>query len=854
MALNNEKNIKFSSGRTPRQRGAAVLKVLGTVLLIFVTTGLIFTCIFAIYVKTNLSKDFDVQVTDFFLNLSSKIYYKDKATNEYKELSSLYSGENRVRVSYKDMPVYLEKAAVSIEDKRFYKHKGVDWYRTAGAVVNMFFGMKDTFGGSTLTQQLIKNVTMDDQVTVKRKLLEIFRAIEFEKKHSKEEIVELYLNSAFFGEDCRGVGSASQVYFGKDTKDLSLAECASLIGITNNPSAYDPYISEKNKERNKARQELILKEMQEQGYISKEQYDEAVAQKLVFRKGTAGGSTEKGVNSWYVDAVIEEVIKDLQKKKNISYDSAEELVFSGGYKIYTTIDPSIQASVDSVYNDAANLPSGYVKSKTGQQLQSAIAIVDPYTGDVVALAGGIGEKTGSRLYNRATRMKRPPGSTIKPLSVYAAGIELGLIMPYTTFNDGANLKIAGTDWYPNNDDYENRGLVTVRYAIQKSINTVAAQIVELITPSKAFSFLQERFGISSLVKGADDSYAPMALGQLTDGVSVLEMASAYTAFVNKGVYTRGRLYTSVTDSNDKPVLEKELDRRVAISEVTAYYMTDLMVSVVNGGTGLLAKLSNMPTAGKSGAAGDWLDRWFVGYTPYYVAAIWTGYDIPEYMGVSNPSAVLWKAVMQKVHANLESKSFPMPSGMKQYTICTDTGLRAGDACSKDVRGDHTMTLYMMPDKAPTAYCPVHTMVDICSESHDLFTASCPQSTLLKAAVLDLSKLPQGMKILTPDYYNSDKVKIPYILSEMQKCTLHYSAVDPKTGWKIDGKTKYLVIPERGLLYDPKTGKVYDPISGWEVDKSTGALIDPKTGKLIDPYTGKDYDGSKKNPVVIPKTQ
>ncbi len=853
MAFDNEKNLRFSGGSTPRQRGAAVLKILGTILLIFITTGLIFTCIFAIYVKTNLSKDFDVPVKDFTLNLSSKIYYKDKATNEYKELSSLYSGENRVWVDYKDMPVYLEKAVVSIEDKRFYKHKGVDWYRTGGAVVNMFFGMKDTFGGSTLTQQLIKNITQNDEVTVKRKLLEIFRAIEFEKKHSKEDIVEMYLNTAFFGEDCRGVGSAAQVYFGKKVKDLSLAECASLIGITNNPSAYDPYISDKNKERNKARQELILKEMQEQGYISKEQYDEAVAQKLVFRQGTAGGSTEKGVNSWYVDAVIEEVIKDLQREKKLSYDSAEALVFSGGYHIYTTIDPAIQSAVDSIYNDTANLPSGYAKSKT-QQLQSAIVIINPYTGDVVALAGGIGEKSGSRLYNRATAMKRPPGSTIKPLSVYAAGIELGLIMPYTTFNDGANLKIAGTNWYPNNDDYENRGLVTVRYAIQKSINTVAAQIVELITPSRSFSFLQERFGISSLVSGADDSYAPMALGQLTNGASVLEMASAYTAFVNKGVYTRGRLYTSVTDSNNKTVLEKSLDRRVAVSETTAYYMTDLMVGVVNGGTGILAKLPNMPTAGKTGAAGDWLDRWFVGFTPYYVAAVWSGYDTPEYMGVSNPSAVLWKSVMQKVHANLESKAFPVPAGMKQYTVCTDTGLLATEACGKDVRGDHTLTLYMMPDKAPTAYCPVHTMVNICSQSHDLHTELCPQNTLLRAAVLDLSKLPQGMKILTPDYYNSDKVKIPYILSEMQKCTVHYSAVDPKTGWKIDSKTKYLIIPERGLLYDPKTGKVYDPISGLEVDKNTGALIDPKTGKLIDPYTGKEYDGSKKNPVVIPKTQ
>ena len=499
------------------------------------------------------------------------------------------------------------------------------------------------------------------------------------------------------------------------------------------------------------------------------------------------------------------------------------------------------------------MPSGYVKSDT-QELQSSIVIVDPFSGDIVGMAGGMGEKTASRIYNRATDMLRPPGSTIKPLTVYSAGIEMGLITPYTTFNDAPNVKLAGTDWYPNNDTFENYGLVTVRYAIQKSLNTIAAQIMEKVTPSAAYRFLSERYGVTSLVPGADDSYAPMALGQLTNGVSVAEMASAYTAFVNRGIYTSGRTYTKVTDSNDKVILEKSAESHVAIKETTAFTMTDLMVNVVNGGTGIVAKLSNMPTAGKTGAAGKWLDRWFVGYTPYYVGAVWSGYDRPEYMGTSNPSAVLWHDVMVKVHEGLPYKEFNDPEGMRQYTVCTDTGLLATDACASDIRGGHTMTLYLTPSEAPTTYCPVHVMQEVCADSYQLATKFCPPERVAKVGVLDLTKLPKGMTIPTPQYTNSDGVVIPYVLSTMQKCAVHTDGKDVETGWKIDTKTGYLILPNNGLLYDKKTGRVYDSATTWEVDKATGALIDPKTGKLIDPYTKKEYDGSWKNPVVIPSAQ
>jgi len=850
LAFDKDKPIRASSGggSSLRRITRSFFRILGTLLLIMITTGMLFACIFAVYVKTNLSTELDISPESFSMNLSSIIYYKDKETGEYKELSLLYSDENRKWVDYEEIPKWFEYAAVAIEDKRFYKHSGVDWYRTAGAIGNMFFGMRNTFGASTITQQLIKNLTEYDDVTVQRKLLEIFRALDFEKKYSKEQIIEWYLNRIYLGHGCSGVAAASNVYFGKELGELTIAECASIVGITNNPSAFDPYYYP---ESNIERQRTILFEMYDQGYINKEQYEEAINQELVFQPG----DTEQTIiddNSWYVDAVIEDVINALRVKKGISYEAAEALLYSSGYKIYSNIDMDVQAAIDEVYGDINNLPAGYYQSST-QQLQSAIVITDPFTGDIVGMAGGMGEKVGNRLLNRATNMMlRPPGSTFKPLAVYSAGIEMGYFMPYTTFDDSPNIKLSGTNWYPKNDDFNNSGLVTIRYAVQRSINTVAAQIIDLIGPGKAFDFVKERFGITSMVEEPDENgfcdkdYAPMALGQLSYGVSVTEMASAYTAFVNNGIYTRGRTYTHVTDSEDNTILENPLESHVAISELTSYYMTDLMQNVVTSGSGIFAKLSGMPTAGKTGAAGNWLDRWFVGYTPYYVGAVWSGYDVPEYMGPSNPSAVLWKQVMQKVHEDLPYKDFSRPEGMKQYTVCLDTGLLATEACASDIRGNHTMTLYMMPSAAPTEHCNVHVMVDVCKESLGLITDNCPASSHIKKGVLDLSKTAK--KILTPVYKDEEGIVVPYILSEMKDCNYHY--VDSATGWRVDRKTGYLVMPS-GTLYDPKTGKVYDPYSGWEVDKSTGALINPETGALIDPYSGKPYDGSWRNPVVIP---
>ena len=567
-----------------------ILRVIGTIFLILLVTGLLFLCIFAYYVKNCLSTDLDVQLSDFTVSLSSSILYED-ADGNWQNLTNLSSTENRVWVDYADIPKDMEHAAVAIEDKRFYKHKGVDWYRTTGAFINMFLSMKNDFGGSTITQQLIKNLTKQDDITVQRKLLEIFQALEFEKSYDKEEIMEWYLNIVYFGEGCNGVYTAAETYFGKEPKDLTLAECASIIGITNNPSKYDPFISREN---NKTRQETILKQMYEQGWINKEQYDEAVAQELVFVRSESDERTQT-IYSYYAEAVINDVLNDLVEQKGVSRDTARTLLYSGGYQVYSCYDASIQQAIDDVYTNLDNMPQR--PSASGQQFESAIVIMDPYTGEIKGLSGGTGEKTINFGTNRATQSKRPPGSSIKPIATYGPAMELGLITQYTQVNDAADIKLTGTSWYPKNSGGGNYGVITIREALQRSLNTVSAQILDKLTPRASYEFLKDKLGVTSLAE-SDCDYAPLALGQLTNGITVREMTQAYSAFVNDGVFTYGRTYSYVKDSSGEIVLENPARTIVALKANTAWNMADMLCNAVNSGTGSEARLSGMPVGGR----------------------------------------------------------------------------------------------------------------------------------------------------------------------------------------------------------------------------------------------------------------
>ena len=632
----------------------SVFKVLGTILLIFLITGLLFACIFAYYVKTCLTPNTNISLEDYKLSESSTIYYQD-SSGQWQELVTLAGKQKRIWVDYEQIPWYMEKALVAIEDKRFYEHKGVDWYRTAGAFVEMFAKMETSYGGSTITQQLIKNLTGKDDVTIQRKLTEIFGALELEKKYDKEEIVEWYLNAVYFGEGCWGVQTAAETYFGKDVSELTLAEAACIVGITNKPTLYDPFY---NEEKNKERQETILREMYDQGYIDYQTYIDAVNEDISSALvHSPGEEYSQEIYTYYEEMVIDDVITDLMELKGISYKAASSLLYNGGYSIYCCIDPNIQAIVDNVYQNVENIPTTY---RSSQQLQSSIVIMDPYTGEVKAISGGVGEKTINFGLNRATKTQRPPGSSFKPIASYGPATELGYITPTTMVNDSAGIHLSGTSWYPNNDGGGHMGAVSILQALQYSLNTVAAQIIDKIGPQTAYDFLQTRLGVTSLVPD-DCSYAPMALGQLTNGITVREMAQAYCSFVNDGIFTYARSYTKVLDSDGSVLIDNTPETIVAFSPNTAHVMTYMLQNATAYGTGGEAYLGTMPVAGKTGTSTDYKDRWYVGCTPYYVAAVWTGYDQPERISCyGNPAAQIFKKIMRPIHEGLEYKSFPWP--------------------------------------------------------------------------------------------------------------------------------------------------------------------------------------------------
>lgn len=694
-----------------------------TIVLIFVITMAMLACMAAAYIKNVILPEADLKLDEYNPNLTSTMHYKDPDTGDYVKMQDLYAEENRVWVKIDEMPQDLLDAAVAIEDKRFYKHDGVDWIRTAKAVLCMFTGA-DVQGGSTLTQQLIKNITTEDDVTVKRKVMEIFRALEFEKNYSKDDILEWYLNYIYLGQRCNGVYTASYKYFGKHVSELSLAECASLIGITNNPSKYDPLghleiVDEEtgevttSRDFNKQRQELILKAMLEQDYITQEEYDQAVAEELNFDNGkdTQANST---IYTWYEDAVIDQVLEDLMETYDWSEEYAKTKLFSGGLEIYTCMNPDVQAAVDEIYNDRESLN---FTSASGQTIQSAITIIDNESGDVVALAGGLGEKTTSRGWNRAIDSLRPPGSSIKPLSVYAPAIELGYVTPSSTYEDSPCETKNGKGW-PVNATGRYQGTVSVAKAVRESINTVAVKVLEDVGTRTSYEFMRDRFRIQLVEsRGVDDTNytdidrAPLALGGLTDGVSTYEMAAAYSVFPRMGIYKEPRLYSVVLDgSTQEVVLDKsqEVDKS-ALSERTCFYMTGMLRDVVtgpSGATGTGANFAGQDIAGKTGTTSSRKDLWFVGYTPYYTAAVWTGYDQQERLApqLRNPSTTLWQKVMSKVHAGLPYKEFAQPdtSQMKAVTVCAVSGKLPGPACS-----GHLTTQYFFADDVPTGTCTVH---------------------------------------------------------------------------------------------------------------------------------------------------
>lgn len=655
---------------------------------IFLKYFLVLTLVFAIVFggvvagvfvgSANVDKD--INLDNLSISLTSVIYGEDSDGN-IVEFEKLNGNENRIWVDFENIPEDMKNAFVAIEDERFYSHNGVDIRRFTSAAINYIFKSGSQHGGSTITQQLIKNLTGDKDVKISRKLTEIIRAYTLERKvRDKDKILEAYLNTIYLGQGCNGVQLASNVYFNKDVSELNLAECASIAGITQSPVYYDPFL---NPDNNKEKQEIVLAKMLELGYITQQEHDEAVAYELVFTKENM--DKRAASQSYFADEVVNDLIDDLVNENGYSQTQATNLVYNGGLKIYATVDPDVQSAMQSVFENDKNFPT--IKNNGDELPQSAMVVLDAEDGGIKGIIGGRGAKQESRSLNRATQTKRQPGSSIKPLSVYGPAIEEGLISPSTIFQDE---KIDINGWTPKNHYSGFKGSMTIKQAIEQSTNTIAIKVLQLIGVDESYEYLTEKLHFTTLVENSkrddgkvytDKNLSALALGGMTDGVTVEEMTAGFLPFVNEGEYIRPYTYTKVEDKDGNVLIEKTPEKNRAFKEETAEVMTYLLQSVVTNGTGTPARLSSgMPAAGKTGTAsndtlGD-TDRWFVGYTPYYVGGCWFGYDQQKSLDslASNPAVSLWKKVMDEIHKDKDI-----------IKLKTDTGGSAGN------NGDATAT-------------------------------------------------------------------------------------------------------------------------------------------------------------------
>ena len=588
----------------------------------------------------------------------TSIVYGFNAKGKKIELARLHGEENRVWVDIEDIPENLQWAFVCLEDKRFYDHGGVDWLRTFKVLIT-----NSTQGGSTITQQLIKNLTKQNQVTYVRKFNEITRALNMEKNYEKPEILEAYLNTVYLGAGCYGVKTAAETYFGKELNELTIAECALLAGITKNPYANNPYT---NMDKAIGRQKYCLDCMLAEGKISQKQYNKASEYEIKLASKSSSANKNENteeeksqIYNWYVDFVIDEVIADLRAEYGYDLTEASQQVFQGGLTIEAACDMDVQKKVEKIYANRKGFPSAS-KDKYGKLPESAITIMD-YQGRVVAIVGGTGKKTGNRLKNKAATTYRQPGSSIKPLSIYAPGIDIGYITSSsTTLLDQCITLKDGKDWPKNyNGDYGSGTLVTVESALCRSLNTVPARFLsETLGVGDAYKYATDRFHLNHLTAN-DKDLSPLAVGGTNGGVSTLEMASAFATFGNGGKYFEAYSYYRVLDKDGNVILDNtEVKSEQAIKEKTASLMLDLLTSVTTKsyGTAYGSGVSGLQTFAKTGTTTDNCDKWICAGTPYYVCSIWYGYDYRSNLGgTSQQVRMILKSVFDEIHKGLSTK-------------------------------------------------------------------------------------------------------------------------------------------------------------------------------------------------------
>lgn len=694
------------------------------------------------------------------------IYDKDGT-----EIANVSGEEKRRTVTLDEVPQMLQDAYISIEDERFYTHHGVDIKRTLGATATYIIRRgSSSYGGSTITQQLVKNLMNDDDDSgvagIQRKIREMSRAYKLEQWFSKQQILELYLNTIFVGSDVYGVQLGARYYFDKSVQDLDLAECAFLAGINHAPNSYNPFGEKDNSERIKNRTKTVLSKMLELGKITQEEYDSAkqeVEGGLKFSQGNTSSGTSM---SYLARAAYNQVIKEFAAEKDVSTKIATQMIAGGGYKIYTTQDSTIQGYAEEVYRSGDHIFYG-VATKNGEKVnsghtQSAIVIIDHKTGYVVGCMGGLGDDVDSNGQNRATQSPRQPGSSIKPLAAVAPALESGIITAATVYDES---RTSFGNYSPN--PHSGYDLVTVRKAIEFSANTVNVKIMDEVGPANSIAFMR-KMGISTLITAKEnaehnDENLSLVLGGATEGITPLEMAGAYATIANGGVYITPTFYTKVEDSSGSVVLEPKQEKNRVMSEANSYILKSILTGPVTGsnGTATSAKISGQATAGKTGTTNDNYDRWFCGFTNYYTAAAWYGFDIPEnlyYAGANYPNraASLWTSVMKKIHSGLESNtSFEKPSNIVTAKICKTSGKVATDDCTD------TYTEYFVKGTVPD-YCDGHTKLTICKDTGKIATEFCPNTE-----EKTYTKKPEKENTTLWKTNDGDKYNIP-----TETCTTH----------------------------------------------------------------------------------
>ncbi len=721
--MNKSKNK--NTAKTIKKVVGNSLTVVGTtitsMLLILVVAVCIIVTVITVYILSFKKTDFNTNLKEAQMDFVSFVYAYDKDGQE-QEVRRLIAGENRIWVDYEDIPPVVVNAIVATEDKRFWEHEGVDWSRTVYALAADVFGLSgEGQGGSTITQQLIKNITSDDEATWERKLREIFRALSLEEKYTKIDIIESYLNRVPYSNNISGVGAAAQYYFGKDIKDVDTAEAAILAGIIKNPVKRSPYY---DLEKCKERQKTALYNLYEQGYISLKEYEDSVEEQVKFAKVVYGDAfgyidprsleTEPSedeekeeeetegyeayrwneyevTQNWYVDAAIDQAIDDYAELKGITTTAARNEIKGGGYKIYTNMDMELQDYLEEKYRDPHIAVTSYdPNAKKEDLIQSACVIMD-YTGTVLALVGGLGDKPGNECFNRATKAERAPGSTIKPISVYSTAIQQGLIT-FSTMIPDKKIPIPSEEhpkeiyYWP--DNFANAGndgsLMPAWQAVQLSRNTVAVRVTQMLTPRACFNQLTQNLGLSTLLQ-SDIALSPMSFGAMTKGVTLLELTAAYQIFGNGGIYYEPKLYSRVIDSKGNVVLSQDFYGIQAIDRDTAWITNRMMRTVIldPGGSGRFTDFGKVEVVGKTGTSNDEKNLVFMGLTTKHITATWLGYDdgrkITDYDHHRYCSQI-WHDVMVGVEdVNVEDKFKPDTSAVERK-YCTKTGLLASEDC------------------------------------------------------------------------------------------------------------------------------------------------------------------------------